>query len=88
MLARLIDAGVLGVDLGVEVVDRGDGLPHLRFCLCERGLVVARIDPHQNGAGIRKLVVGHRNLDHDFVECRSHLHLPRIDERVVGGFIA
>ena len=59
LLLRLLDAGILCIDLSIEVRNGRLGLCDLCLCLGKGRLIVARIDPHQNSVYIHDLVVGH-----------------------------
>ena len=87
LLFRLIDAGVLRFDLGVEIGDRGVRLGDLGLGLGDRRLVIAGIDLHQKAAGLDELVVGDRHLGDGADHLRAHADISSIDERIVRQFV-
>ena len=87
LLVGLVDARLLRGDLGFDVGDIGGRLIDLRLGLIELRLVVAVVEPHQHGAGLDRLVVGHRHVDDGGADLRADRHRARIDEGVVGGFV-
>ena len=81
LLFRLLDARLLRGDLRVDVDDVG-------FALIELRLVVTVVEPHQDRAGLDRLIVGHRHVDDSGVDLRTDRYRAGVDKGVVGGLIA
>ena len=87
LLFGLIDAGLLGGDLCVDIGHVGLGLIDLRGRLIDLRPEVAIVEPHQDGAGFDELIVRHRNIDDGGADLRADRNRAGIDEGVVGRFI-
>ena len=88
LLLGLVDAGLLGDDLRVDIGHVGLGLIDLRDGRIDLRPVVAIVEPHQHGAGLDQLVVGHRHIDDGGADLGADRHRAGVDEGVVGRFIA
>ncbi len=80
LLVGLIDLGLLGHDLRLEIVDVGLRLIALRD-------VIAVVEADQLGAGLDQLVIRHRHVDDCGGDLGADLHRAGVDEGVVGRFV-
>ena len=76
----LIDLGLLGRNLRLEIVDIGLRLIALRD-------VIAIVEAGKLGAGLDFLVIGHRHVDDGGGDLGADLHRAGIDEGIVGRFV-
>ena len=76
----LIDAGLLGGDLCVDIGHVGLGLIDLRGRLIDLRPKIAVIEPHQDGAGVDELIVRHRHIDDGGADLRADRNRAGIDE--------
>ena len=83
----LIDAGLLGSDLCVDVGHVGRGLIDLCRGLIDLCAKVAVVEPHQHGARLDQLIVRHRHIDDGGADLCADRNGAGIDEGVVGRFI-
>ena len=78
-----IDRSIGGFDLRPCAVDGSPGDIHLTIGLIERDLVVARLDPQDDIAGLEVLVIGHRDICHVARNLGGDGEAARIDEGVI-----
>jgi hypothetical protein len=83
LLLCLIDAGLLGVELRIEIGNCGVRLVDLGVRLGERGAKVTIVDARERRAGFHGLVVVDRDLRDRAVDLRADRDRAGIDERVV-----
>ena len=88
LLFGLIDAGLLGGDLRIDIGHVGFGLIDLRDRLIDLCAVVAIIEPDQDRAGFDQLIVRHRHIDNGGAHLRADRYRAGVDKGVVGRFIA
>ena len=74
--------------VGVGRRGLGLGVGQLGARAIERDLVVARIDLHEHGARLHRLVVGDRHAQHRAADARGHRRHVRVHLRVVGRLAA
>ncbi len=86
LLLRLIDARLLGFNLGAKIFDIGVRLVNLPLGLRERRPIVAVVELRQNGAGRNELIVGDGNVHNRPADLRADLHGVGVDESIISGF--
>ena len=87
LLGGLLDLGLLGCDLGVDVFRRRFVLLDLPVGLVERRLVIARVDGREQIAFFHDLVVGDVDAGDAAGDFRADQHRPSIDKGIVGALV-
>jgi len=80
----LIYRGLLLRNLRVETADIGFSRRHVRLCLVDRRLIVARIDPQRHLARLDPLVIGHQQLGDVAGDLWDNRDVVRLSISVVG----